>query len=97
VDLRYYAPGPGIFTFRTVVLSLILLELNVEVIIHPVNELPTFHTRFFRSLARGKYFLSKVAIVQYSRCLIDPMDCEGEKTFERAEDSLLQISFTSGS
>jgi hypothetical protein len=56
VNFGNYALGPGIFAFRTVVLRFILLELYVEVIIHPVDELPTFHTGFFRSLAKGKYF-----------------------------------------
>ena len=55
VDFGNYAPGPGIFTFRTVMLRLILLELSVEVVIHRINKLSTFHAGFFRSLARGKY------------------------------------------
>jgi hypothetical protein len=55
MDFGNYDPGPRIFTFRTVMLRLILLELYVEVVIHRINKLPTFHTGFFRSLARGKY------------------------------------------
>ena len=55
VNFGNYDLGPGIFTLRTVMLRLILLELYVEVVIHSINKLPTFHTGFFRSLARGKY------------------------------------------
>jgi len=55
MNFRDDAPGPGVLTFRSVVICLILLELYVEVIVHPVNKLPTFHARFFRSLAWGKY------------------------------------------
>lgn len=36
-------------------LRLILFELHVEVVIRRINQLSTFHTGFFRSLARGKY------------------------------------------
>jgi hypothetical protein len=54
------APGPGVLTFRAVMLSLILLELNVEVIIHRVNELPTFHAGFFRGLFTGKHWASSL-------------------------------------
>jgi len=49
------APGPGVLTVRPVMLRLIFLQLYVEVIIHRVNELPTFHAGLFRSLARGKH------------------------------------------
>ena len=56
VDFGNYALGPGIFTFRTVMLRLILLELYVEVVIHRINKLPTFYTGFFRSLARGNKY-----------------------------------------
>jgi hypothetical protein len=37
MDLGNYVLGPGIFTFRTVMLRLILLELYVEVVIHRIN------------------------------------------------------------
>lgn len=55
MDFGSYVLGPGIFTFRTVMLRLVLFEQYVEVVTHRINKLPTFHTGFFRSLVRGKY------------------------------------------
>ena len=37
MNFRDDAPSPGILTFSPVMLCLVLLELDVEVIIHPVN------------------------------------------------------------
>jgi hypothetical protein len=37
MNFRDNAPGPAILTFRPVMLCLVLLELYVEVIIHPIN------------------------------------------------------------
>jgi hypothetical protein len=47
---------------RPVMLRLIFLELYVEVIIHRVNELPTFHAGFFRSLAKNKHLLCEATL-----------------------------------
>lgn len=54
MDFGNYFLGPGIFTFCTVMLRLILFETYVEVVIHRINKLPTFHTGFFPSLVRDK-------------------------------------------
>jgi hypothetical protein len=55
MDFGDDAPGPGVLTFRPVMLRLIFLELDIEVIVHRVNELPPFHAGFFRGLAGGKH------------------------------------------
>ena len=52
MNFRNDAPGPGVLAFRPVMLRLIFLELNVEVVVHRVNELPTFDAGFFCSLGR---------------------------------------------